>query len=775
MPSSPASSLPSSSPPSPPRPTSSLPSSSRRQASLALASLLGGLGGSPLGCSALTQLESSPDGSSLFYVPSRSMIGDASGSAQTRGLQQSGAGKGEAGKQPKLSSKALARLTFQVFPPRFVCYLSRFLLTFDSNSRAYWEANSKTPSQALTTFAEFADSVLVGLTDYFVGSYSSERTSSSLDDKKLKNGVLNLLALLKARYTRSVEKRQLSILFAFIPSKFQPIAEITSLLGETDDGSVITLNIQPFVYQLRYSSDLPPNIYISSPPALGNAYSVAKARAVMVDTGRRIAGQTAREQRVSKVVLDNGGNGYTSAVNLNVFISPPGRGRPVLCGSGVVRASQANAAELLRVTADEGPPYPLDLTKIRTKLTQLLPSGVRPYRLEGKNATQSYFAIPLLPAAPPSFQSGSDPNYSSFKFYDPVFGPIGKAPVTKLASNLGSAEYARLALAGGICTVIVRTGLNPLELAKTKVMLGQSSPSPASDFVLPEGAEADAPAPAVTTNEMLRKLVADGGVGALFQSSDITFLSSIIFGSFGFGTTEIFRRSFAILFNDVSSNGYSALLWAAAAATAVTSLVAAPFEYLRVRSMSLPTPAPVSFVLASCLRERGTFDQPGLSKYFPLYSSFWPIFFRELPFALGKFGAYEVLIKTFDSTIGEMYGIRVGVGGSGLVLSALCGAVAGVVGAAISHPADLVLTLQSSQRDGEDKKDWVQTVKQITDDGGVANLFLLGLTTRAVFFFFVIGLQFLLYDYAKDLLNVGSNDFQLVLDVFYSIRSELNN
>jgi hypothetical protein len=160
------------------------------------------------------------------------MIGDASGSAQTRGLQQSGAGKGEAGKQPKLSSKALARLTFQVFPPRFVCYLSRFLLTFDSNSRAYWEANSKTPSQALTTFAEFADSVLVGLTDYFVGSYSSERTSSSLDDKKLKNGVLNLLALLKARYTRSVEKRQLSILFAFIPSKFQPIAEITSLLGE---------------------------------------------------------------------------------------------------------------------------------------------------------------------------------------------------------------------------------------------------------------------------------------------------------------------------------------------------------------------------------------------------------------------------------------------------------------------------------------------------------------------------------------------------------------
>jgi hypothetical protein len=140
------------------------------------------------------------------------------------------------------------------------------------------------------------------------------------------------------------------VLFAQI---FASLAtQLTRSTRQTDDGSVITLNIQPFVYQLRYSSDLPPNIYISSPPALGNAYSVAKARAVMVDTGRRIAGQTAREQRVSKVVLDNGGNGYTSAVNLNVFISPPGRGRPVLCGSGVVRASQANGERRRRGATD---------------------------------------------------------------------------------------------------------------------------------------------------------------------------------------------------------------------------------------------------------------------------------------------------------------------------------------------------------------------------------------------------------------------------------------
>lgn len=60
----------------------------------------------------------------------------------------------------------------------------------------------------------------------------------------------------------------------------------------------------------------------------------------------------------------------------------------------------------------------------------------------------------------------------------------------------------------------------------------------------------------------------------------------------------------------------------------------------------------------------------------------------------------------------------------------------------------------------------------IEKDGGLANLFV-GLGARSVFFFLVIGLQFFLYDYVKNLFQVGSDDLNLVLDVFYAIRAGL--
>ena len=75
---------------------------------------------------------------------------------------------------------------------------------------------------------------------------------------------------------------------------------------------------------------------------------------------------------------------------------------------------------------------------------------------------------------------------------------------------------------------------------------------------------------------------------SLFQSADITFLASVVFGLFGFGATELFRRSFsAVFFNEEAVGPNEFLLLAAAAfATLLTCAAGAPFEILRVRSMS---------------------------------------------------------------------------------------------------------------------------------------------------------------------------------------------
>ncbi|CAB9515620.1 Mitochondrial carrier protein (Partial), partial [Seminavis robusta] len=305
------------------------------------------------------------------------------------------------------------------------------------------------------------------------------------------------------------------------------------------------------------------------------------------------------------------------------------------------------------------------------------------------------------------------------------------------------------------------------------------------------------------------------GPFAPFQSADITFLASLVFGSFGFGATELFRRSFTeIFYNDAGggSGGGSevVLLLAAGLATVVTSAAATPFEVLRVKSMIRLDSVGWTEVLQTFLRENEKQaaktaakrvqrneggDSSGLEDInpkdlLPLWSGFAPTLSRELPFAIAKFLAFDVLARLITDVINSQtqegaLPVQVGVGPAGLAVSAIAGAVAGVAGAIVSHPADLILTYTSASKAQDDDDEsgaealntstpaWVSVVRDLLSrDGGIANLFL-GLPARATFFFLVIGLQFFLYDYVKNLFQVGTDDLSLVLDVFYAVRAGL--
>ena len=60
----------------------------------------------------------------------------------------------------------------EVYETRFIAYLARFLLAFDPSARAWWikEAGDRPEEER---FAEFAESVEIGLADYFSGPYGS--------------------------------------------------------------------------------------------------------------------------------------------------------------------------------------------------------------------------------------------------------------------------------------------------------------------------------------------------------------------------------------------------------------------------------------------------------------------------------------------------------------------------------------------------------------------------------------------------------------------------
>ena len=505
------------------------------------------------------------------------------------------------------------------------------------------------------------------------------------------------------------------------------------------------------------------------------------------------------------------------------------------------------------------------LERVRREPLELLPSSVRP-ELRVVEGRKEVYRIPMLPAP------GTTPVPSArFRAFDPVFGGVGSSPVTKGALSLSASEYTRLALSGAICTVLVRNLLNPLELVKTKIQLkndvelnnfvasraasnnrqkestlrppsqalarprsGRRRPPPRDGdlqsqsvgmavAIAPPQKEEETAVVGVDPKDlgaldMIRGLVELRGFGSLFQSADITFLASLVFGSFGFGATELFRRSFSLaFFSEGSEQGEELILLAAAAlACVVTAAAASPFEVLRVKSMGLVESASWKDVLTKflvsilfvcvCLgsRERDrsctfshccqnetkggesgrnnddneSFGSFELQDLLPLWGGFAPTVARELPFAVVKFLTFDVIAKLLTGLVNSnlldegALPVQVGVGTTGLVVSAVSGAVAGIAGAIVSHPADLILTLTSSSSSSS-SSDWRDIVANLLkQDGGVANLFI-GLPARCIFFFLVIGLQFFLYDYVKNIFQVGSDDLSLVLDVFYAVRQGL--
>ena len=305
---------------------------------------------------------------------------------------------------------------------------------------------------------------------------------------------------------------------------------------------------------------------------------------------------------------------------------------------------------------------------------------------------------------------------SKYRSIDPLFGPLGRAPVIKNAVTLSSSQYLRLAISGALCTVLVRTLLNPLELVKTKIQLGNDEEiiQLALNASLKQGGPESTTNSKTTigTSEVIKRMIEVRGPLSLFQSADITLLTSVVFGLFGFGATELFRRSFSAVFFDEAASGPNEflLLAAAALATFLTCAIGAPFEILRVRSMSttenqgvkkvfedlvvrycsfrseavqLPRKVQLTFCMLQS-ENRSAILPKGirLEDIKPLWSSFNPIASRELPFALTKFFVFDLASSFIADLINRsnLLGddeIQVGVGGLGLLLSAFAGALAG--------------------------------------------------------------------------------------------------
>ena len=169
-----------------------------------------------------------------------------------------------------------------------------------------------------------------------------------------------------------------------------------------------------------------------------------------------------------------------------------------------------------------------------------------------------------------------------------------------------------------------------------------------------------------------------------------------------------------------------------------------------------------------CPRLGTLYDEGGVGT---LYSGLTPLLLRELPFSITKFLVYDAATQA----IAAVFPLAQEGPLASALLSLTGGLAAGVVAAAISTPADTLLTLSQAAPDadadgGGDSSHGPPTMLQIAKEAVATNPLSLfnGLLPRCVFFGALIAGQFLLYDEFKSLFKVGSSDVGLYLDVFAS-------
>ncbi|KAG5185410.1 hypothetical protein JKP88DRAFT_194574 [Tribonema minus] len=227
------------------------------------------------------------------------------------------------------------------YSPRFVAYLARFLINYDTISAYWWNAQQTKVSVASAQkfskrlIEEGATSVFYNLDLDGNGSLSEEEFYAGLTDQteafskfqasiafglrkyQGKDGVRSLFKLLVEQFGEQLSaRRQIALLFSLMDS-VQPVELIKRLIGETDNASIIGYKVVDG--GSGYTPEAPPSVKVDGPAFLDDT---AAAKAVLKPTGR-----------LFRIKVTSPGKGYVKAPD--VTISPPraswGRAATAMC------------------------------------------------------------------------------------------------------------------------------------------------------------------------------------------------------------------------------------------------------------------------------------------------------------------------------------------------------------------------------------------------------------------------------------------------------------
>ncbi|KFY12376.1 hypothetical protein V492_03913 [Pseudogymnoascus sp. VKM F-4246] len=285
--------------------------------------------------------------------------------------------------------------------------------------------------------------------------------------------------------------------------------------------------------------------------------------------------------------------------------------------------------------------------------------------------------------------------------------------------------YSRFALAGALGCSITHGAFTPVDVVKTRIQLD----------------------PATYNRGMIssfRQVIQKEGVRALATGFGPTCAGYFMQGAFKFGGYEFFKQRAIDVLGMEKARENRALVYSVSAGSAefFASVALCPLEATRIRLVS--TPGFANGLIGGFGKILKT---EGVGAF---YSGFGPILFKQVPYTITKFVAYE---KIAEAIFG-MFDKPNMSSGAQTTVNLGSGLLAGFAAAIVSQPADTMLS-KINKTKGLPGESTVSRLIKIAGELGIRGSFA-GLPTRL---FMVGGLtagQFAIYGDIKKALGVSA-------------------
>eukprot|EP00751_Fragilariopsis_kerguelensis_P002179 CAMPEP_0170826136 /NCGR_PEP_ID=MMETSP0733-20121128/46416_1 /TAXON_ID=186038 /ORGANISM="Fragilariopsis kerguelensis, Strain L26-C5" /LENGTH=798 /DNA_ID=CAMNT_0011189911 /DNA_START=388 /DNA_END=2784 /DNA_ORIENTATION=+ len=674
-------------------------------------------------------------------------------------------------------------------------------------------------------FARFSASVEVGLQeDDYVGTDGPKRLLQNLLNQfgaPNKNGRTSTGTVADSdRFSRETKeaRRQLALLFGLLDDS-QPTKEITMLLASIDNGSIGTLILSEDARSAGllggFSPEDTPIIEFPQPQA-GSDFIRAMGRAALKPTGKLL-----------RIEMIDGGEGYTNAPNISEILPgeeaaianteivngvlktmtlinygsgynlesvvekklehPPGGGKSAIIR--IIPEMEITKIELDEVGSGYAVEKPVKVTLMNQPIGMAYPKGDAGSFTAARNPSENKIrnfekilikeenkivsgassggilpSIPfpeksacsqqLLALLPQGFGLEYDTQKKIYrlsvdkeyqKLYPtmalmkasnrplvPDFGPSGRSPIEK-NQRINTSTFLRFVLSGAICASGVHLALTPLDVVKTKVQ------------IYPERYPKILPS--------FQSVWKDEGPSTFFTGWLPTVGGHFFAGGVLYATTEVIRRS---LTDAAGVNAISLevpiILIAASIASATAAILYCPFDAVRIRSVAQPSYGENAIEIVSrMVKEEGI---EVLTDAIPVFVA------KQVPYAAVKFTIFDLTTEYLY----EIYPLAQEDLTLSLGISLIGGVLAGIAAAAVSNPADAVISELKKAKSDQSPQEAFQV---LLDRGGIPALFK-GLSIRMILYSLTAAFQFLIYDGVRFALGVGPDDLKLYMDVLGS-------